>query len=421
MFLIFILSFADILIPYLLMCFFIEYFFEQKKLIVVYGLSLLLHMFNWHFIMIQLCILIIYIVINKDLLSQYHINYIHILLLFFMFHVLTAMICHIIISVVINIPFTFEDIFYLNDYSYVIYELIVCLILFTIINVRSLNNKMSETKNKLYMAILGISIGLCLLLIQSYLNIMSSIAIYSCLLGIFLYLSFTIFSFFKENLNTKIENEQINEQYKLNRIQLQGLLEKEQYYEELQKFKHDIKNNLLTLLYLYENNDYLTAQEYLEKLTGKLENTNLYYSISEHPIINAILNDKIRKNTHIQFHINCKCSKNIFIEDLDLNILLSNLLDNAIEYLNTNEIDHKFIDMTIIEHKNMIIISIKNPINELFQHNNGLKTTKKDKNNHGYGLSIVKNVVNQYHGHIELESTENIFHVNVLLKGGDHI
>lgn len=281
---------------------------------------------------------------------------------------------------------------------------------------------MQDTKNKLYMTILGISIGLCLLLIQSYLNnIIPPMVIYSCLIGIFLYLSFIIFSFFRENLNTKIENEKINERYELNNFKLQSLLEKEQYYQELQKYKHDIKNNLLTLLYLYENKEYLTAKEYLEKLVGRLENTNTYFQISEHAIINAMLNDKIRKNTHIKFNVNCKCSKNIFIEDLDLNILLSNLLDNAVEYLNTHAINNKFIDITVIEHNNIFIISIKNPINQSFQYNNDMKTKKKDKINHGYGLSIIKNIVSQYDGNIEFESEKNIFHVNILLKGDKHI
>ena len=404
------------------MCFFIESYFHQKKIIAIYILSALLHLLNWHFLIIQLCILIIYIILNKEILLKSHINYIHIILLFSMFHLFIGLICHTIISIIINIPFTFEDIFYLNNYSYIIYELIVCLILFTVLNVKLVSHKMQNTKNKLYMTTLGISIGLCLLLIQSYLNnIIPPMFIYSCLIGVFLYLSFIIFSFFRENLNTKIENEKISEQYELNNVKLQSLLEKEQYYEELQKYKHDIKNNLLTLLYLYENKEYLTAKEYLEKLVGRIENTNTCYQVSEHLIINAIVNDKIRKNCHIKFNVNCKCSKNIFIEDLDLNILLSNLLDNAVEYLNTHDINNKFIDIKIIEHKSIFIISIKNPTNQSFQYNNDMKTTKKDKINHGYGLSIIKNVVNKYDGNIDFESENNIFHVNILLKGGKYI
>ena len=34
-----IMSFADILIPYLVMCFFTEDYFSQKKIIVIYTLS----------------------------------------------------------------------------------------------------------------------------------------------------------------------------------------------------------------------------------------------------------------------------------------------------------------------------------------------------------------------------------------------
>lgn len=331
-----IMSFADILIPYLIMCFFTEDYFSQKKIIVIYTLSVLLNMLNWHFLVIQLSVLIMYIFLNKERLLQYHIKPIYIILLFVMIHVLTGYVCHLIISVIIKVPFTFEDIFSLNDYSNAIYELILCLFLFTIVSMKIVNTKMQETKNKLYMMIFGVGVGLCMLLIQNYLkNTISSTVIYSCLIGVFLYLSFVIFSFFKENLNTKIENEKINEQYKLNAFKLQSLLEKEQYFEELQKYKHDIKNNLLTLLYLYENEEYITAKNYLEKLVGKLDYTKECLQLSDHLIINAILNDKIRKNTHIKFKVSCKCSDSLFIEDVDLNMLLSNVLDNAIEYLNS--------------------------------------------------------------------------------------
>lgn len=413
-----IMSFADILIPYLIMCFFTEDYFSQKKIIVIYTLSVLLNMLNWHFLVIQLSVLIMYIVLNKERLLQYHIKPIYIILLFVMIHVLTGDVCHLIISVIVKVPFTFEDIFSLNDYSNAIYELILCLFLFTIVSMKIVNTKMQETKNKLYMMIFGVGIGLCVLLIQNHLkNTISSTVIYSCLIGVFLYLSFVIFSFFKENLNTKIENEKINEQYKLNAFKLQSLLEKEQYFEELQKYKHDIKNNLLTLLYLYENEEYITAKNYLEKLVGKLDYTKECLQLSDHLIINAILNDKIRKNTHIKFKVSCKCSDSLFIEDVDLNMLLSNVLDNAIEYLNSHNMVDKYIDVNIIEHQNILIVSVKNPTYKSFKYDSNMGTTKKDKLNHGYGLSIVKKIVNHYDGNVEFESSNNTFSVNILLKG----
>lgn len=417
-----IMSFADILIPYLVMCFFTEDYFSQKKIIVIYTLSVLLNMLHWHFLVIQLSVLIMYIVLNKERLLQYHIKPIYIILLFVMIHVLTGDVCHLIISVIVKVPFTFEDIFSLNDYSNAIYELILCLFLFTIVSMKIVNTKMQETKNKLYMMIFGVGIGLCVLLIQNYLkNTISSTVIYSCLIGVFLYLSFVIFSFFKENLNTKIENEKINEQYKLNAFKLQSLLEKEQYFEELQKYKHDIKNNLLKLFYLYENEEYITAKNYLEKLVGKLDYTKECLQLSDHLIINAILNDKIRKNTHIKFKVSCKCSDSLFIEDVDLNMLLSNVLDNAIEYLNSHNLVDKYIDVNIIEHQNILIVSVKNPTYKSFKYDSNMGTTKKNKLNHGYGLSIVKNIVNRYDGNVEFESSNNTFSLNILLKGDTSI
>ena len=94
-------------------------------------------------------------------------------------------------------------------------------------------------------------------------------------------------------------------------------------------------------------------------------------------IINAILNDKIRKNTHIKFKVSCKCSDSLFIEDVDLNMLLSNVLDNAIEYLNSHNLVDKYINVNIIEHQNILIVSVKNLTYKSFKYDSNMGTTKK--------------------------------------------
>lgn len=156
-------------------------------------------------------------------------------------------------------------------------------------------------------------------------------------------------------------------------------------------------------------------------MVGKLDYTKECLQLSDHLIINAILNDKIRKNTHIKFKVSCKCSDSLFIEDVDLNMLLSNVLDNAIEYLNSHNLVDKYIDVNIIEHQNILIVSVKNPTYKSFKYDSNMGTTKKNKLNHGYGLSIVKNIVNRYDGNVEFESSNNTFSLNILLKGDTSI
>ena len=98
-------------------------------------------------------------------------------------------------------------------------------------------------------------------------------------------------------------------------------------------------------------------------------------------------------------------------------MLLSNVLDNAIEYLNSHDLVDKYIDVTVIEHQNILVVSVKNPTYQDFKYDSSMGTTKKDKLNHGYGLSIIKNIVNRYDGNVEFESSNNTFSVNILLKG----
>lgn len=195
-----ILSFADVMIPYFIICFFVDILYEPKKIFLLYVISLILHFFHWNFIGIQVCMLFLCIYMYKNTLNDSRIKYVHVLLLFIAIQFLSGNMCHMVISVVTNIPFTLEDIFQLDYNSYVIYEIILSLILLTVLNVKSASSsKMRIIKQKLYLTIWFISIGLCLLLVQLHFNEKESLSIIVLAnASILLYLSFIMFSFFEK-------------------------------------------------------------------------------------------------------------------------------------------------------------------------------------------------------------------------------
>lgn len=413
----FLLSICDILIPYFFICFFLEHYYKQEKLIFIYFIALLLHIMKVPIIIIQLLVLMINVYLNKKELQNKHIKDIYVYLVYLAIYMFIEVICQTIIAVTTGIPFTIDDVFQLNQYANIIYEVIILLSITTILNLKFFSNNISHGKNRILLTTIALITGLCLLLAQSYFNnAIPVLLIYTYFTGILLWLFFVIFTFFKDNIKARIENEKLNEQYKLNEYKLKSLLEKEQYYEELQKYKHDIKNNLLTLSYLLNNEDQVEANKYLGQLVGKLNENDSHLQFSEHPIINAIFNEKVRNNKHIQFQIKCNCSRKIFIDDLHCNILITNLVDNAIEYLNSHEFLEKYIHCVIIEHKEFLVISIENSIASSFQYNQSMPTSKEDKINHGYGLSIIRSVVNLYDGNMTLEQKNNMFCINILLK-----
>lgn len=64
----------------------------------------------------------------------------------------------------------------------------------------------------------------------------------------------------------------------------------------------------------------------------------------------------------------------------------------------------------------MMLIKVSNPfINEIKKSGDKVITTKKDKKNHGYGLTSVKEAVEKYDGTIDIIPENNIFTVTVVL------
>ena len=92
------------------------------------------------------------------------------------------------------------------------------------------------------------------------------------------------------------------------------------------------------------------------------------------------------------------------ISEPDIVSLISNLLDNAIEAC-TKVKNEKNSCIIIRIHEKYISVINDMPCSEIYNKND-FKTTKKDKNLHGYGMKIINEIITRYNGDI------NILHRN---------
>ena len=107
-----------------------------------------------------------------------------------------------------------------------------------------------------------------------------------------------------------------------------------------------------------------------------------------------------------------------FINESDLYVLFGNAIDNAIESVSKiKEDDKKFISISIYSTNSLISININNYFDgEIEMDENGIpKTTKKDKNNHGYGVKSIKLIAENYGGDFSILVKDHIFNMNILL------
>lgn len=186
--------------------------------------------------------------------------------------------------------------------------------------------------------------------------------------------------------------------------------------------RHELNNYLSTLYGLIYMQNYEKAKEYITKINDKMSILNSIIE-TNNPVTTAIVS--IQKNKAFNEGINMEINIDDLPEELpfdpvDLSIIIGNLLNNAREACMKLEDEKpraiKFYmgikdENLIIEVINTKSDLIKLDVKEII----GRFTTKKDKENHGFGLRNVNFIVNQYNGTLDLKDLGNEFWVYISL------
>ena len=175
----------------------------------------------------------------------------------------------------------------------------------------------------------------------------------------------------------------LTEQNQKNRIA--DYQDREEIYERQRRKMHDYKNQLSTIQTLIKNGHTDEALSFTQKLTESIA-VEMSAINTNHPVVNAVLNQKYRsmQEKHIAVILKVGDLQEICLEEEEIVILLSNLLDNAIRESEKVEIE-----------------------------NDTIKSKRGD--HHGIGLLNVKAVVDKYGGDMVLSCDENEFKAVVIL------
>ena len=188
-------------------------------------------------------------------------------------------------------------------------------------------------------------------------------------------------------------------------IQLESYRALEKSYRDQRAAAHDFSNHVNTIQALLEQGDHDTLSDYVNRLQ-ETQTTRIFTVYSHHPIIDAILNQKHQaaqeKGIDMQLRVNDLSS---IVIPLDyLVVLLSNLLDNAIEGC----AHEKQIRMSFIA-EDTLFLSIDNtaaPVNIM---DGQVRTSKGDTRQHGFGLNNVKMILNDLHAEYTIQYQDGWF------------
>lgn len=140
-------------------------------------------------------------------------------------------------------------------------------------------------------------------------------------------------------------------------------------------------------------------------------------------VLDTILAAKIfhcRKNN---ISITCVADGSLldFMHVTDICSIFGNALDNAIEHVALiPEPEKRLIHVTVSSRKNFVFIKVENYCDTPIQKDERslIKTTKVDKNNHGFGLSSIRATAEKYGGAVDFGQQNDWFYLIILIPDG---
>ena len=196
----------------------------------------------------------------------------------------------------------------------------------------------------------------------------------------------------------------------------------QQKTDEVRRFRHDFKDTLETVKLLVNKNtdeSIEKAQDILESLNKSINNTKLPV-YTNNVVINSVVGAKVdeAQRNNITVHTSLDLPKYLSIESIDLNCVFLNLLNNSIEACKKiPDTAKREITLKAAIKAGYLIIKAENPFIEIYKDEKGkLKTTKRDVENHGIGLSLIASISEKYNGFFETKTENNIFTAIVNLK-----
>ncbi len=176
-------------------------------------------------------------------------------------------------------------------------------------------------------------------------------------------------------------------------------------YDETKSLRHDIRNHIAVVKKLLQNGKLEEAITYMEDLDDMAEKMSFPCS-TNNPVVDILVGNKLGIAESMGIDVDCSlllpypCD----IRDIDICIVLSNALDNAIHAVkNLGAGIEKYIRVSGRIQGDFLMMEIQNSFH-------GKGAFKK-----GTGLSNVKKVAEKYGGAMSIETQEHVFVLHVLL------
>lgn len=206
----------------------------------------------------------------------------------------------------------------------------------------------------------------------------------------------------------------------------------EKYHDKIRALRHDMAGKLMVLKSFLENHRYEEASDYLSEMNVELSEGAFLYATGN-PVSDVVINEAaaLSQKRGCRFECDFSFPKDKEISAMDVGIILSNLLDNALEAVSYVPEDKRYIELSGEMKNNFFLIRIVNPYDGVVEkgdddsfksrkvfseESKNQRSYKSDTSLHGIGLKSVMNLADKYLGAVYISTADNLFEVKVMLQ-----
>lgn len=231
-----------------------------------------------------------------------------------------------------------------------------------------------------------------------------------CVVGISL-LSVNLYNSLAIDLGDRMRKEYLEREVEAYRHEMELMRISNRKEENL---RHDLRHHLFEIEGLAKQGKTEKVCDYIEEMRSTFTDSKQMVHTGEYEtdsLINYLIDSA--KSQKIKVDCDIKIPEDIDVSQCKLNVIVGNLLENAIDAAAKSE--EKKIIFTMQFAGGVLFLRIKNTYGGNIKIENGHVHGKRSINSHGIGLRSVQDLISQQNGNIDIKATKEFFIVEGMI------
>ena len=185
--------------------------------------------------------------------------------------------------------------------------------------------------------------------------------------------------------------------------------------KEYRALRHELKNHISLMESLLREERYDDLWKYFAEYAGKVT-PQLAEFRCPNPLITSVITHQMNSAlaAGVTLDVIAAVPETVGVADDDLCSLLSNMLDNGVE--GCLRAGRDIVKATLHTDKGCLFITVTNPADEAaLRENPGFASTKEHPDGHGFGIPIIRSIVEKYDGAVTFTLEDGWFTADAML------